>query len=391
MKSGAVQKSVLRLVCAALALVLPFACVTASEYVRVQTTEVDSRDLEPGQLMRVRWERFYVWIIKRSEEDQKVLAEMDFARLAAPEGENWESSFVRAYDTKAILPRLLYLDQVRLEKSAFRSIRADVLVVMGLSPQTGCTLEYLPANVAEPPIRNWPGGFHDPCSGTSYDMAGRMFDTGKVKNAWNLYIPPHQYDGDNKIVIGLGKPPRELPSRDFSPVIDYDALDVSYRLYEAAKRGRIDIVEGMLASGCEVDTPVANGVTPLLVAVTKGQYPVAHLLLKQGADPRKGNHQGFAPVHGAVAGYEEKMIRLLAGYGADMNQICQAADCKGPPLNFAISWMRDDSTVGSMVQELIAAGADPELDYDGMDAYAWAKETGQDYLIPLMKSAVASR
>lgn len=351
----------------------------------VANVRVNIKNLQPGQRIAVSWDKHSVWILRRSETDIHNIEKADLRKLAAPKGENLEESLIAIYNPRnPIFPNLLYLEQAPLETNHYRSIRPDIFVLLSQSPVTGCVLSYLPIYTERPPMKSWLGGFFDTCSGRAYDLTGRVFKKGVNGKAWNLYIPPHQYVDDETILIGLGEPPRTLPTKDFAPEIDYNNLDKVSRLHEAAKWGRLDIVSTLIKEGMSVDTPAYNGVSPLLVAIMAGQYDIVSFLLEQGADPNRSNNTGFAPIHGAVATYDTKMIDMLAHKGVDVNQICPTIDCKGTPLNFAINWLIREPELKDIITTLMTWGADPNLRYEGKNAFDWARITNQQHLIPIM-------
>jgi len=52
------------------------------------------------------------------------------------------------------------------------------------------------------------GGFHCPCHGSKYDMAGRVFKNQPAPQ--NLVMPYYWYEKDKIIIIGLGKDNKTL-------------------------------------------------------------------------------------------------------------------------------------------------------------------------------------
>jgi ubiquinol-cytochrome c reductase iron-sulfur subunit len=49
----------------------------------------------------------------------------------------------------------------------------------------------------------WKGGFFCPCHGSKFDLAGRVM-LG-VPAPYNLEVPPHSYEGESVLVIGVDK------------------------------------------------------------------------------------------------------------------------------------------------------------------------------------------
>ena len=57
---------------------------------------------------------------------------------------------------------------------------------------------YLPLVGVDP---EWQGGYFCPCHKSKFDMAGRVFQG--VPAPTNLVVPPHFYENDATLVIGL--------------------------------------------------------------------------------------------------------------------------------------------------------------------------------------------
>lgn len=143
--------------------------------------EVDVSHLELGQQLVVEWRGKPVWIIRRSP---AVLA-----RLA--------SNNSRLRD-----PQSLAEQQPNYAKNPYRSINPAYLVLIGVCTHLGCSPKYHPKegelNAA------WPGGFYCPCHGSTFDLAGRVFQG--VPAPLNLPVPPYYFSNDKTIVIGLDAP-----------------------------------------------------------------------------------------------------------------------------------------------------------------------------------------
>ena len=48
---------------------------------------------------------------------------------------------------------------------------------------------------------DWLGGFFCPCHGSKFDMAGRVYSG--VPAAYNLEVPPHHFEGDSVLIVGI--------------------------------------------------------------------------------------------------------------------------------------------------------------------------------------------
>jgi len=136
--------------------------------------DVEIGALEPGMLVRAEWRGQPVWIVKRTPE---MLATLDKVneRLADPE-------------SKA--PQ-----QPDYARNATRSIKPELLVLVGICTHLGCS----PSDRLQP-TPEWVGGFYCPCHGSVFDLAGRVFAGMPAPS--NLVVPPHMYVSDTRLRVG---------------------------------------------------------------------------------------------------------------------------------------------------------------------------------------------
>ena len=168
----------------AAAAAVPFiAAMTPSERARAigAPVEVTIGDLKPGELRRVKWQGKPVWILRRDPQD---LATLDTLQNELRDPESEEAQ------------------QPDYARNEYRSIRPEILIVVGLCTHLGCSPTYVPARdaVAHGLPSDWPGGFFCPCHGSRFDLAGRVFKG--VPAPTNLLVPPHQYLSDTRVLIG---------------------------------------------------------------------------------------------------------------------------------------------------------------------------------------------
>jgi len=146
--------------------------------------EADISKLAPGEMMTVEWRGKPVWIIHRSEEMLAKLSGHD-GELVDPNSERAQSEFAPPPDMK----------------TATRSIKPEVMVVVGICTHLGCSPgERFDTGAASGIAADWPGGFLCPCHGSTFDLAGRVFKNKPAPT--NLPVPPHVYLTDTKILIG---------------------------------------------------------------------------------------------------------------------------------------------------------------------------------------------
>jgi len=141
--------------------------------------EVDLAGIAPGELKTVEWQGKPVWVVRRTKEMLNTVRGND-SNVADPES---KKKMQPAYAT-----------------NEFRSIKDEILVVVGICTHLGCSPVEKFAKQAEAFDPNWQGGFYCPCHGSLFDLAGRVFKNKPAPD--NLVVPPHKYLSDTRIVIG---------------------------------------------------------------------------------------------------------------------------------------------------------------------------------------------
>jgi len=68
----------------------------------------------------------------------------------------------------------------------------------------------------------------------------------------------------------------------------------------AAREGRLEAARLLIDAGADVNAREANGISPLVMAITNRHTPVAALLLARGADPNAADWWGRTPLWSAV-------------------------------------------------------------------------------------------
>lgn len=148
--------------------------------------EVDISSLKPGEKITAEWRGKPVWIIKRTPEQLAELPKLD-AQLADPQSKRHPDEFTPPY-----------------ARNEHRSIKPEILVVVGICTHLGCspTDKFTPG--PQPSLPNdWQGGFLCPCHGSTFDLAGRVFKNKPAPD--NLEVPPHMYLSETKLLIGEDK------------------------------------------------------------------------------------------------------------------------------------------------------------------------------------------
>ena len=144
--------------------------------------EADISNLAPGELQVVEWRGKPVWIMRRTKE-----------MLDA----------VRKADDKVTDPRSKDSPQPDYAKNENRSIKPEVLVLVGICSHLGCSPQQKTAEAKGEMGQDWAGGFLCPCHGSKFDLAGRVYKGAPAPI--NLEVPPHVYLSDTKLLIGGDK------------------------------------------------------------------------------------------------------------------------------------------------------------------------------------------
>jgi ubiquinol-cytochrome c reductase iron-sulfur subunit len=141
--------------------------------------EIDISRIGPGELAVFEWRGKPLWVMRRSKEMLDGLKQIE-ARLTDPASE------VR--------------QQPGYAKNAYRSIRPELMVVIGVCTHLGCSPQVKGADAKAEMGGDWPGGFYCPCHGSKFDVAGRVYKGSPAPT--NLEVPPYTFLSDNTLLIG---------------------------------------------------------------------------------------------------------------------------------------------------------------------------------------------
>lgn len=144
--------------------------------------KADVSKLEPGQMVIVEWRGQPVYVVNRTATQLEALPGLN-GQLKDPESTNTDQQ----------PPYITGID---------RSIKPNLLVIVGLCTHLGCAPKFVPeVGVADLGGDNWVGGFFCPCHGSKFDLSGRVF--AGVPASANLLVPPHSFESDKVLVIGV--------------------------------------------------------------------------------------------------------------------------------------------------------------------------------------------
>lgn len=144
--------------------------------------EVDISKLEAGQMISVEWRGKPTWILSRTAEQLKNLPKVESQLLDPNSDKDQQPAYC---------------------KNAYRSIKPEILVNLGICTHLGCSPTYRPDVAPADLGADWLGGFFCPCHGSKYDLAARVYKSMPAPK--NMEIPPHKYLSDTRLLIGDDK------------------------------------------------------------------------------------------------------------------------------------------------------------------------------------------
>ena len=146
--------------------------------------KVDISKLGPGDIVGPipAWRDKPIFVVKRTDAMLAALNDKK-SRLADPDS--------------------LEEQQPTYARNDSRSLRPDVLVLVGICTHLGCSPKFKPEVIPQDFDSEWMGGFYCPCHGSKFDMAGRVYSG--VPAPSNMEVPPYYYEGDAVLVIGVDK------------------------------------------------------------------------------------------------------------------------------------------------------------------------------------------
>ena len=140
--------------------------------------EVDISSIEPGSMISIEWQGKPVWIVRRTQEMLDLLPKHD-ADLADP---------------SSSIPQ-----QPEYCNNQTRSIKPEILVVLGVCTHLGCSPTFRPEVAPADLGAQWAGGWFCPCHGSAYDTSGRIRKGPAPKN---LEVPNYTFVSDTLIRVG---------------------------------------------------------------------------------------------------------------------------------------------------------------------------------------------
>jgi ubiquinol-cytochrome c reductase iron-sulfur subunit len=136
--------------------------------------------LEVGQKLQVMWRGQPIFIVKRDDTQLATLPGLN-EKLKDPDSAN------------SIQPEFA--------KNLHRSMKEELLVMVGICTHLGCSPKFYPEIMPQAFDSKWQGGFYCPCHNSKFDMAGRVMNGSPAGT--NLVIPPYVFVDDYNLIIGV--------------------------------------------------------------------------------------------------------------------------------------------------------------------------------------------
>ncbi len=123
-------------------------------------------------------------------------------------------------------------------------------------------------------------------------VGGRVNDHTRVGPTPPFIVPCKGGCGSEGVGMNRGG----VPDRGERPEIEGGMTPLLY----AARDGKLEVAQVLLAAGAELEQTEANDITPLLIALINGQVELANFLLDHGAEVNVADFYGRTPLFAAV-------------------------------------------------------------------------------------------
>ncbi len=256
---------------------------------------VDVAQLSEGAMLSVQYVGRPVYVYRRTPSDVAWLQRKANSELQDPRNRGFRESVRREFGSTSstVWARLLLAAESTAAYTPLRSRDKVFLVIAGWGPSSGCALALVP-----PADRAGTGVvFRDPCTGATFDAAGRVFSRTPSTDAslsppiLNIAVPPYQLDGHH-VVLGPATG-QALPALTFSMAELCGRGSPTQSLICAARYNDIESVREALRAGADVNYFRPGEGSPIDAAIIGSSIEVINLLLEHGATPTP-NSEGAA-------------------------------------------------------------------------------------------------
>jgi len=248
---------------------------------------VDVTDLGEGEMRSVQYVGRPVYVYRRTPVDIASLRRESAFALSDPRNEAFRESVRREFGSSSstVWARLLLAGEPTATHIPTRSRDKAILVIAGWGPSSGCVLA-----LVAPADRTATGVvFRDPCTGATFDAAGRVFSrqsptiAPQLSIILNIAVPPYQVNG-SRVVVGPAAD-QALPPLPFSRAELCGDGAPTKRLICAARYNDIESVRDALGAGADVNYFRSGEGSPIDAAIVGSSIEVINLLVQHGAKP----------------------------------------------------------------------------------------------------------
>jgi hypothetical protein len=251
---------------------------------------VDAENILPGKSGSIDYIDNKVTIYRRTAKDLEYLKSATSSKLVDPQNATWKKSVAAFYTGSMSVPmvQVLLASQLSMDKYRYRSANDEFFVFFAISPASHCTILLMPTKDR---VAEW-APFLDPCYGLWFDVAGRVLKpdasvSAKVSNkTFNLFAVPHTPIASSRLAIGL-PPSTTFRSEDVTSLRNYDGLNQTEKLMQAARYDDLAVVKKALAAGANANWFIDGKGSPLDMAIMGGNIEIIELLVASGARPTR--------------------------------------------------------------------------------------------------------
>lgn len=174
---------------------------------------------------------------------------------------------------------------------------------------------------------------------------------------------------DPEMASEIAVEPVESPAPSYSPE--------SFR--DAARIGKLSVVEICVESGMDINESDPNGFTALAMAAYNGHDEIVKLLIKNQATIDSRDRQGNTPLIHAASGPYPLTVQILLDAGAEIDAVDGGEQFTALMMAAAMGNIE-------VVKALLAAGAKKDMvDIDGDSASVFARKEGHSKIVALLK------
>jgi truncated hemoglobin YjbI len=217
---------------------------------------------------------------------------------------------------------LIALPEVEAHLAQNRTTMLGLLAVLGLNGSPDL-FDYVRRRLEDDPAlareRHACGRtlLHDAAGGWHPELITLLLRLGADANARDDFGHTPLYCAGNAVleVEGMGRGGEAVRAlvKGGADVNARDGVKRCTALHVAARRGRVEVAEALVACGADLEVRDSAGDTPLRRAVNCGKPGVAVFLLSKGADLRSKGSRGLTPWRAARGAAMKKVLQPFAG------------------------------------------------------------------------------